>query len=147
MGTRINYHLCDVQNKAGADTTFKQRLMSEPRTVLAEFGIAVDDACAVEVLEDTESCSHLVIPWNTPVNHRLVEHCHFPDWVFASDNGQHKEIVGRVVESYWSNPEFRARLLESPARVLSDYGLDIGSRQVVVRENDESHWYIVLPHN
>lgn len=146
MGTLTKSHLSDILGKAATDAAFKQRLIEAPREVLAEHGIITQDLCRITVLEDTDSVIHMVIPWNTPVNHRLVEHRHFPNWVFASDHGHHKEIVGRVVESCWSNPEFRTRLMEAPGRVLGDYGLDIDGRRVVVRENSENDWYIVLPH-
>jgi Nitrile hydratase, alpha chain len=48
--------------RAWQDEAFKQRLMADPHAVLAELGIDVPPGRTVQVLEDTEQVTHLVIP-------------------------------------------------------------------------------------
>jgi hypothetical protein len=54
--------LGQVVAKAWTDEAFKQRLLTEPATVLTEQGIAVPAGMAVRVVEDTERLRHFVLP-------------------------------------------------------------------------------------
>jgi hypothetical protein len=45
-----------------SDDDFKQRLMVDPRGVLAEFGIEVPEGTDINVVEDTARVRHLVLP-------------------------------------------------------------------------------------
>jgi hypothetical protein len=47
---------------AWADPAVKARLLADPRTVLAEHGIEAPEGVEFEVVEDTETVRHLVLP-------------------------------------------------------------------------------------
>jgi hypothetical protein len=51
-----------VVARAWSDETFKQRLLSDPRTVLAEAGLPVPRNSTVQVHETTPTQLHLVLP-------------------------------------------------------------------------------------
>ena len=44
------------------DEALKARFMSDPKGVLAEFGMAVPDGIDVNVVENSDNCVHLTIP-------------------------------------------------------------------------------------
>jgi len=48
--------------KAWADEDFKQRLLSDPTTVLKENGINVPEGVQFKVVESTGSLVHLILP-------------------------------------------------------------------------------------
>ena len=48
--------------RAWADEGFKQRLLSDPRGVLTEYGFDVPEGIEVRVLQDTPNVQHLVLP-------------------------------------------------------------------------------------
>ena len=51
-----------VVARAWADAAYKQRLQTDPKSVLAEQGIAVPAGVAVQVHEATAEVMHLVLP-------------------------------------------------------------------------------------
>jgi hypothetical protein len=51
-----------VVAQAWTDEAFKQRLLAEPKTVLAEQGVELPAGLEVRVMEDTEQLHHLVLP-------------------------------------------------------------------------------------
>lgn len=44
------------------DPDLKQRLLNDPHTVLKERGITIPEGLQIEVLEDSETVEHLVLP-------------------------------------------------------------------------------------
>jgi hypothetical protein len=48
--------------KAWSDDDYKARLMSDPKSVLTEAGIDLEDGAEVKVVEDTPGVRHLVLP-------------------------------------------------------------------------------------
>jgi hypothetical protein len=48
--------------EAWADPAFRQRLLTDPATVLRERGIEAPDGVQVRIVEDTEQIMHLVLP-------------------------------------------------------------------------------------
>ena len=48
--------------KCWTDESFKQSLIDDPKTVLAEFGVKIDDSVKLRVLEDSDDEKILVIP-------------------------------------------------------------------------------------
>jgi hypothetical protein len=51
-----------VVARAWSDEDFKQRLIQDPRGVLAEHGADLPDGIDLEVVEDTSTTRHLVLP-------------------------------------------------------------------------------------
>ena len=47
---------------AWADEEFKARLLADPRSVLAEYGIEVPDGIELVIAEDTDTVHHLTLP-------------------------------------------------------------------------------------
>ena len=59
-----------VVTRAWSDETFKQRLLSDPGTVLAEAGLPVPPNLTVQVHEATPTKLHLVLPPPPPAGQR-----------------------------------------------------------------------------
>ena len=51
-----------VVAKAWSDDLFKNRLLTEPETVLSENGIELRSGASVKIVEDTADTRHLVLP-------------------------------------------------------------------------------------
>ncbi len=51
-----------VVARAWSDEAFKAQLLSDPAAALKEAGVAVPDGVTVEVVENTETLFHLVLP-------------------------------------------------------------------------------------
>ena len=51
-----------VVARAWSDDAFKAKLLSDPRAVLAEYGVEVPPGVTVEVVENTGERLHLVLP-------------------------------------------------------------------------------------
>lgn len=47
---------------AWSDDAYKKRLVADPKSVLSGEGIALEDGVKIQVVEDTASVRHLVIP-------------------------------------------------------------------------------------
>jgi len=50
------------------DESLKQRFMSDPKAVLAEYGMDVPDGVDVNVVENSDNCVHITMP-ATPDGH------------------------------------------------------------------------------
>jgi Nitrile hydratase, alpha chain len=56
------------------DEQLKQRLISDPVTVLRERGIRVPQGLQIRVVEDTDAVEHLVLPGEPPEDELSYEH-------------------------------------------------------------------------
>ena len=52
----------EILSKCWYDAAFKKRFMSEPKKVLAEFGMEVPEGLDVKVVENTDKVMYLAIP-------------------------------------------------------------------------------------
>ncbi|MDQ6420062.1 NHLP leader peptide family RiPP precursor [Paenibacillus sp. LHD-117] len=61
-----------IIEKAWTDAEFKKQLLADPKSAIRDaFGVDIPDDISIEVLEDTDSKYHLVLPQNpadAPVN-------------------------------------------------------------------------------
>jgi hypothetical protein len=55
------------------DEALKARFMSEPKAVLAEYGMDVPDGMDVKVVENADNCVHITIPAATERHHELSD--------------------------------------------------------------------------
>jgi Nitrile hydratase, alpha chain len=61
-GGGFNAVFSKVVAQAWSDPDYKSRLMSDPKAVLAEAGVTLDEDADIEVIEDTAAVRHIVIP-------------------------------------------------------------------------------------
>jgi hypothetical protein len=52
----------DIVSKCWNDEAFKKRFMSDPKSVLAEHGMAVPEGLNVKVVENTDDLMHITLP-------------------------------------------------------------------------------------
>jgi len=60
--TEQSNQLVDLFAACWKDEALKQRFMSDPRVVLAEYGIDVPDGMDVNVVENTDNTVHITLP-------------------------------------------------------------------------------------
>ena len=60
--TEERNQLADLFAACWKDETLKQRFMSDPKAVLAEYGMDVPDGMAVNVVENTDTTVHITMP-------------------------------------------------------------------------------------
>ena len=114
-----------VVARAWTDPTFRQRLLEDATTACAEMGYAGPQGEYIVALE------------NTPNQHNVVvcTQCSCTAW----------PVLG-LPPDWYKSPEYRARVVRQPRRVLSEMGLelspDIGVR---VWETSAETRYMVIP--
>lgn len=114
-----------VVARAWTDPTFRQRLLEDATTACAEMGYAGLQGEYIVALE------------NTPNQHNVVvcTQCSCTAW----------PVLG-LPPDWYKSPEYRARVVRQPRRVLSEMGLelspDIGVR---VWETSAETRYMVIP--
>ena len=67
--TEQRNQLADLFAACWKDETLKQRFMSDPKAVLAEYGMDVPDGMDVNVVENTDTTVHITMP--TPPSDRM----------------------------------------------------------------------------
>jgi hypothetical protein len=55
--------IAKVINRAGSDESFRQRFLAEPKAVLEEYGITLPKGLEVEVVEQTDKVTYVVLPF------------------------------------------------------------------------------------
>ena len=55
------------------DDALKQRFMSDPKSVLAEYGMDVPDGMDVKVVENADNCVHITMPAAPDGHHGLSD--------------------------------------------------------------------------
>ncbi len=62
MGNSPNDTHAQIISKAWQDPAFKQKLLSDPHSALAEAGVQVPAGTNIQVHENTPTTTHLVLP-------------------------------------------------------------------------------------
>ena len=114
-----------VVARAWTDPTFRQRLLEDATTACAEMGYAGLQGEYIVALE------------NTPNQHNVVvcTQCSCTAW----------PVLG-LPPDWYKSPEYRARVVRQPRRVLSEMGLEL-SPDIAVRvwETSAETRYMVIP--
>jgi hypothetical protein len=125
--------------RAWGDAAFKQRLLAEPKAVLAEQGIPFPPEVEVRVHEDSPTTVHLALP-PAPRD----EPADMP-----ADQAQMNPYGPRYLQlaaRAWSDPAFKARLLAEPAAALAEQGIAMPPGvELRVHENDAAVVHLTLP--
>jgi nitrile hydratase subunit alpha len=108
--------------RAWVDPVYKQRLLGDSRSALADFGLDFDRLCVVA---------------NTPAVHNVVvcTLCSCYPWT----------VLG-LPPTWYKMPAYRSRTVAEPRKVLAEFGLQIPeSREIRVWDSSAELRYMVLP--
>lgn len=122
--------------KIWSDESFKNRLISNPKSVLAdEFGVVMPESIEVEVHENTLSLEHYVIP--VP-GENLEE---------VMNLEKVDPVLGQLIRKAWSDKAFKAKLLKEPRSAVAEVtGTELPkSLEIRVYENTPTLKHVVLP--
>jgi nitrile hydratase len=59
-------NLAELTLEFASDPELRSRFLKEPKSVLAEHGIHVPDGMVLEIVEDSATVRHLVLPYFSP---------------------------------------------------------------------------------
>ena len=114
-----------VVAKAWTDSSFLARLRADATAACAELGYAGPQGEYIVALENTPSCHNVVV----------CTQCSCTAW----------PVLG-LPPDWYKSPEYRARVVREPRRVLQEMGLEV-PQQISVRvwETSAETRYIVIP--
>ena len=119
------HHGARVVARAWTDPAFKDRLLADGTTAVAELGIAGAEGDNVRVVENTESVHHLVV----------CTLCSCYPW----------PVLG-LPPAWYKDPAYRARIVREPRTLLAEMGLTLGDDvEINVWDSSSEVRYFVLP--
>ncbi len=114
-----------VVARAWSDLAFKQRLLAEGTTAIAEMGF------------EGAQGDHMVVVENTAALHNVVvcTLCSCYPW----------PVLG-LPPAWYKSPEYRSRVVREPRAVLSEFGLELDEQtEIRVWDSSAEIRYLVLP--
>jgi Nitrile hydratase, alpha chain len=116
-----------------SDEALKTRLLSDPKPVLAEFGLDVPDSLSVQVHENTPQLVNFVLPLESAFQ--------------GVDPEQVDPAGGKVFKAAWADPAFKAKLLADPKTAIQEVtGTTFpAGMEIKVYENTSALEHLVLP--
>ena len=114
-----------VVARAWTDPAYKARLLADATAACAELGYAGPQGEYIVALEDTPGCHNVIV----------CTQCSCTAW----------PVLG-LPPDWYKSPEYRARVVREPRKVLSEMGLHL-ERDVAIRvwETSAETRYMVLP--
>ena len=114
-----------VADRAASDPAFRATLLSSPAATLQTAGVSVPDGSTVQVLENTSSVRHLILPSRpAAVSDADLAAAAAPSGS-ASSVEEKLAAWGRLVASAWTDAALKARLLQNPNAVLAERGISM----------------------
>ncbi len=123
---RLDWHNgARVVAKAWTDPEYKARLLADGTAACAELGFEGPQGEYIVVVEDTPTCKNLIV----------CAQCSCTAW----------PVLG-LPPDWYKSPEYRARVVREPRRVLGEMGCEIDSEtEVRVWDTTAETRYLVLP--
>lgn len=118
-----------------SDEALKNRLLTDPKPVLAEFGLTIPDDVQIQVHENGPETLNVVLPEQ--------------EQLAGVDPEQADPVAGKVMKLAWSDPSFKQRLLSSPKAAIQEAtGAELpADLSVHVFENTPTVQHMILPPN
>ena len=108
----------------------RKRLLTDPKPVLAEFGLNLPASVSVQIHENTPRLMNAVLP---------KEPAELP--TTASN-----DPITRTLERAWTDPAFKTKLLSDPKEAVAEMGVKLPeSMDLKVWENTDNVEHMVLP--
>ena len=123
---RLGPHIgARIAARAWSDPTFKQRLLNDANSVLAEEGISHPESEGMMVLENSDRVHNVIV----------CTLCSCYPWT----------VLG-LPPNWYKSPAYRSRIVREPRTVLREFGLDIpAATEVRVWDSTAELRYMVLP--
>ncbi|MGK5090622.1 NHLP leader peptide family RiPP precursor [Deltaproteobacteria bacterium TL4] len=122
----------EIVQRTWSDPDFKQKLVSNPRSILAELGVELGEEISLAVHEDTLDTMHFVLLDKSQVNPSSI------------NTGT---IAGKVMKHAYEDEGYKSRLLRSPKDALKELGSIVPRLEIKVFENSEKLIHLILPAN
>ena len=120
----------DALDRIWSDAALKSRLLAEPNSVLAEFGLTIPASVTVQIHENTPTLMNAVLPLQ-PAN-----------------GGGSADPISRLMERAWTDAEFKAKLLSDSKEAAAEMGIKLPESMILkVWENSATEEHMVLPTN
>jgi hypothetical protein len=118
-----------------SDAALKNRLLTNPKPVLAEFGLNIPDNVQVQVHENTPTKLNVVLPE--------------PELLAGIDPEQADPVAGKVIKRAWADAGFKQQLLSNPKAAIQEAtGTELpAGLDVKVYENSPTLQHMILPPN
>ncbi len=118
-----------------SDEALKNRLLTDPKPVLAEFGLDIPANVQVQVHENSPETLNVVLPEQSQLE--------------GIDPEQFDPVAGKVMKRAWADPAFKQQLLADPKTAIQEAtGTDLPAGLAVhVFENTPTVQHMILPPN
>lgn len=118
-----------------SDESLKNRLLSDPKPVLTEFGLDIPASMNVQVHENTPSVLNFVLP--------------DPSALQGTDPETLDPVAGKVIKRAWEDAAFKQQLLSNPKTTIQDLTGSAIPDNIDVRvwENSPNTEHLILPIN
>jgi Nitrile hydratase, alpha chain len=125
----------EALERVWSDEALKNRLISDPKPVLSEFGLEIPDTISVQIHENSATVMNFVLPAQAALEGIDPE---------AAD-----PIIGKVIKRAWADSGFKAKLIAEPKAAIQEAtGVSLpDTLQVNVYENTATLEHLVLPIN
>ncbi|MGK5095258.1 NHLP leader peptide family RiPP precursor [Deltaproteobacteria bacterium TL4] len=122
----------EIIQRTWNDASFKQKFISDPKSVLKEYGNEIGENLQVSVHDDSQDTMHFVLLDKSQM---------------AGTNLKSDPIVGKVMTRAHEDASYKKRLLSDPKNAVQEVLGIKAPANVQVHENTSRHLHIVLPAN
>lgn len=121
----------EALDRLWSDEGLKQRLFSDPKPVLKEFGLDIPQNVKVHVHENDNKVFNAVLPAKPESKVSLGT-----------------DALSQIIERAWSDESFKKKLLSDPKEAATEMGVKLPENiEVKIWENTATDEHIVLPAN
>jgi hypothetical protein len=145
-GTATIAQIADVVGRAADDSSFRQQLLSAPAATLEGAGVSIPSGYGVQVLENTTSLVHLVLPARpSGVSDADLKQTATSSST-ASSVAEKLGALGQLVVATWTDSGLKSQLIQDPVAVLAERGISMAAGVTVkVVEAAANVAYLAIP--
>lgn len=146
MSTATIAQIADVVARAATDSSWRQQLLASPAATLSSAGISIPSGMSVQVLENSSSIAHVVLPSRPSgvSDDDLKPIAAAP--AVGTSIADKLDAFGRLVVATWTDNSLKSQFLQNPASVMSARGIALPSGVTVKAVAESaSTLYVVIP--
>jgi len=145
-GTATIAQIADVAGRAADDSSFRQQLLSSPSATLQGAGVSIPSGYSVQVLENTASLVHFVLPARpSGVSDADLKQTATSSST-ATSVAEKLNALGQLVVATWTDSGLKSQLIQNPTAVLAGRGISMPAGvSVKVVEAAANIAFLVIP--